>query len=231
MAIETSARPLRADAVANRDRILSAARDAFVERGPSAPLDDIARRAGTGIATVYRRFPDRESLMRAVVLDALESTTAAAKRAAEEADPFHALVRYMHAALDIRVAAVIPALLEEMPLDDEEMRQARSAGSDALQRVVDAAHDAGTLRPDITTGDIGILIIRMSRPLPGPFPREVNDRLSHRHLDLLVTGLRTRPGRPAKLAGPALTLLDLQHMPATDHPAAPSSARASRGRR
>jgi hypothetical protein len=138
----------------------------------------------------------------------------------------------MHATLDIRVAAVIPALLEEMPLDDEETRQARSAGSDALQGVVDAAHDAGTLRPDITTGDIGILIIRMSRPLPGPFPHEVNDRLSHRHLDLLVTGLRTRPRRPAKLAGPALTLLDLQHMPAADHPAAaPSSARASRGRR
>ena len=232
MAIDTSARQLRADAVANRDRILAAARDAFVERGPSAPLDDIARRAGTGIATLYRRFPDRESLMRAVVLDALERTTDAANRAANEADPFQALLRYMHAALDIRVAAVIPALLEELPLDDDEMVQARSAGSDALERVVDAAHDAGTLRPDITTGDVGILIIRMSRPLPGPFSREINERLAHRHLDLLVSGLRTRPGRPAKLGGPALTLPDLQQMSAADHPmAAPSTGRASRGRR
>src|SRR5215472_13671071 len=77
-------RPLRADARDNRFRLLEAARDAFIDRGPDAPLEEIARRAGTGIATLYRRFPDRRSLMRDVVLDAIEGTIDAARRAAAE---------------------------------------------------------------------------------------------------------------------------------------------------
>ena len=209
------ARPLRADAQLNRDRILAAARDAFVEQGPAVALDDIARRAGTGIATLYRRFADREALMRAVVLDALERTADAARQAAEhEADPFQALVRYMHAALDIRTGAVIPALLDEISIVDDEMTRARTAGSDALQAIIDAAHRAGTLRRDVTFADVGLLIVRMSRPLPGPFPRDVNDSLGHRHLDLVVAGLRSgaSPKGKAEIGGPALSLDDLQRL-------------------
>src|SRR5437588_440934 len=105
-------RPLRADARRNREQLLAAARDVFVEQGPGAPLDEIARRAGVGIATLYRRFPDRESLMRAVVLDVLGQVGHQARLAqAEEPDALAALVRYMHRALDVRIAAVIPALL------------------------------------------------------------------------------------------------------------------------
>ena len=209
------ARPLRADAQLNRDRILAAARDAFVEQGPAVALDDIARRAGTGIATLYRRFADREALMRAVVLDALERTADAARQAAEhEADPFQALVRYMHAALDIRTGAVIPALLDEISIVDDEMTQARTAGSDALQTIIDAAHRTGTLRRDVTFADVGLLIVRMSRPLPGPFPRDVNDSLGHRHLDLVVAGLLAgaSPKGKAEIGGPALSLDDLQRL-------------------
>lgn len=205
-------RPLRADARANRDRILAAARDAFVERGPSVPLDDIARRAGIGIGTLYRRFPDRTALMRAVVLDALRRSADAAQRAAgEEKDPFVALVRYMHEALDVRTGAVIPALLDELDIDDEEMQQARTAGSDALEGMIAAARRTGSLHQDVTSADIGTLIVRLSRPLPGPFPREVNDELGHRHLDLLVNGLRGADG-PGKLSGPELSLGDLRRM-------------------
>ncbi len=210
------ARPLRADARLNRSRILDAARDAFVERGPSVPLDEIARRAGTGIATLYRRFPDREALMRAVVLDALARTAEAARRAAQEvSDPFAALVRYMHSALDIRTGAVIPALLDEISIDDDEMTRARNDGSDVLEGLIDAAHRAGTLRKDVTFADIGLVIVRMSRPLPGPFSDDLNASLGHRHLDLVVQGLRTRPGRPAKIGGPALSLADLQRLSPT----------------
>lgn len=204
-----SVRPLRADAQANRDRILAAARDAFVERGASVPLDDIARRAGIGIGTLYRRFPDRPALMRAVVLDAIRSTADEAQRAAEEEkDPFAALVRYMHRTLDLRVGAVIPALLDVLPIDDAELEQARTAGSEALQRMVARAHRKGALRKDVSAGDIGTLIVRLSRPLPGPFPREVNDDLGHRHLDLLVDGLSGK----GRLSGPELSLHDLQRM-------------------
>jgi len=217
-------RPLRADARDNRRRLLEAARDMFIERGPAAPLDEIARRAGTGIATLYRRFPDRRALVREVVRDALQRTIDEARQATEEEpDPFRALARYMHRAVDVRTAAVIPALLGEIPFDDEQIRHAREAGPAAVQALVDAAHQAGTLRADVTSGDIGMLIARLSRPLPGGFPPETDARLSHRHLDLVIAGLRAAARPPAQLSGPALDIADLRRL-------AQPQARASRRR-
>jgi AcrR family transcriptional regulator len=205
-------RPLRADARRNRHQLLVAARQVFVEQGPDAPLEDIARRAGLGIATLYRRFADRPSLMRAVVLDVLGQTAHEARRAlAEEPDAFQALIRYMHRAVDLRVAAVIPALLGQVSLNDEEMLRARDQASRPLQAIIDAAQSTGSLRPEVTFGDIGMLVIRFSRPLPGGFPRDLNDSLAHRHLDLLITGLQaTDSADQAVLPGPALTLQDLR---------------------
>jgi AcrR family transcriptional regulator len=189
----------------------------LLERGPAAPLDEIARRAGTGIATLYRHFPDRQALIRDVVLDALQRSVEEARQAAaEEPDPFRALARYMHGAVDARTAAVIPALLAEIPFDDEEITHARQAGAALLEALAGAAHRAGALRGDVTSGDIGLLIVRLSRPLPGGFPPETNNSLSHRHLDLLIDGLRSTARQPAHLGGPALTLTDLRHLPQPD---------------
>src|SRR5262249_61037475 len=109
-----------------------------------ARLGALAGRGGTGIATLYRRFPDRRALLRDVILDALERSSDEARRAAvEEPDPFRALARYMHRAIDVRTAAVIPALLAEAPLDDEETRQARQTRPALLERRAAAAHPAG----------------------------------------------------------------------------------------
>ena len=213
-------RPLRADARDNRRRLLEAARDAFIEHGPGAPLEEIARRAGTGIATLYRRFPDRQALMRDVVLDAIEGTIEAARRAAaEEPDPFRALARYMHEVIDVRTAAVIPALIGAVPLDDAEMVRAREVGPTLIQGLVDAAQRAGSLRQDVTTADIGMLIVRMSRPMAG-FAREANASLSHRHLDLVLDGLRPPAQPAAPLPGPALTMADLRALPEPGAPGA-----------
>jgi AcrR family transcriptional regulator len=207
-------RPLRADARDNRRRLLEAARDAFIERGPDVSLEEIARRAGTGIATLYRRFPDRRALIREVVLDALERTVEEVSQAAgEESDPFAALARYMHRIIDVRAAAVIPALLGQISFDDEEIAQGRQSGLAAVQSLVDAAHRAGALRADVTSGDIGMLTVRLSRPLSGGFSPEVNHRLSHRHLSLVIDGLRATARQPAELDGPALTLSDLRQLP------------------
>ena len=212
-------RPQRADARDNRRRLIEAARDVLIERGPSAPLEEIARRAGIGIATLYRHFPDRQALIRDVILDALQRTNDEARQAAaHEPDPFRALARYMHRAIDVRTAAVIPALLDQAPLDDEEIRQARQTGSALLEALTRAAHQAGTLRADVTSGDIGLLIVRLSRPLPGGFSAETNTSLSHRHLDLLIDGLRATARQPAHLAGPALTLTDLRQLPQPETP-------------
>jgi AcrR family transcriptional regulator len=219
-----ASRASRADALQNRGRLLIAARDVFVERGPRVALDEIARRAGCGIATLYRRFPDRHALMRAVVLDALEQTVEQARRAAdEEPDAFAALIRYMHAALDIRAAAVIPALLGALPADDEELARARERGGRNVEYLIDAAHRAGTLRPDVTFGDIGTLIARLSRPLPGTFTREQNDALAHRHVDLLVGALRSDAAH-GELSGPALTRADLRRLPPANTEATDSAS-------
>src|SRR5712691_6900335 len=208
-----SGRPgLRADARRNREHVLAAAREVFVEHGPDAPLDEIARRAGVGIATLYRRFPDRAALLRAVVLDVLARAGAEAGASeAEEADPFSALARYMHRALDLRVSAVMPALLGHISFEDDEVKQARQNAVAPVLRLIEAAHAAGRLRLDAAFGDVGLLLVRLSRPLPGPMPRDLDLRLAHRHLDLVLAALQAHPeSTPAPLSGPAMTLGELQ---------------------
>jgi hypothetical protein len=77
--------------------------------------------------------------------------------------------------------------------------------------MIDAAHTDGTLRPEVTFADIGLLIIRLSRPLPVAVPRELDASLAHRHLDIVLDGLRTSHDPAATvLTGPALSLADLR---------------------
>jgi AcrR family transcriptional regulator len=204
-------RGMRADARRNRERLLAAARDVLVDQGPDAPLDAIAAAAGVGIGTLYRRFPDRRAVVRAVVLDVLGRAAEEARLAlAEERDAFQALARYLHRALDLRISAVMPALLDHMPPDDEEIVSIRTYSWGLFQQLVVQAHAAGTLRPDVTFADIGLLLVRLARPLPGPIPRDLDNRLAHRHLELLLDGLRADRAAPAApLPEPALTLEDL----------------------
>jgi AcrR family transcriptional regulator len=208
----TAAAPaLRADARRNRDQLLAAARDVFVEQGAVAALDDVARRAGVGIATLYRRFPDRESLMRAVALDVLQRVGAEARLAlAEEPDAFHALARYMHRALDARIAAVMPTLVGAIPLKDDELMRARETAVEPLVRMIEQAQADGSLRADVAFGDISLILIRLSRPLPQGFTPELDNRLAHRHIELVLAGLRGDAAPPAPLSGPALSLGDLR---------------------
>jgi len=182
---------LRADARRNYAQVLAAARRVILERGPNAPLDEIARVAGVGIGTLYRRFGDREGLLKAVVLDALERSRAAAEEALAEHDEGYAgLAAYLRAALDLRVAAVIPLVLDRLDLGDPELGPARDASADAVQALIDRAHDDGTLSRKVAFGDVGTLLVRLSRPLPGSMPAEMEAGLAHRHLDLVLAGLR-----------------------------------------
>lgn len=211
---------LRADARRNREQLLAAARDVFVEQGADAPLDDVARRAGVGIATLYRRFPDRESLMRGVALDVLARAAHEARAAeAEEPDPFAALARYMHRALDLRISAVMPALLGRIAFDDAEVGRARQESVEPVLRMIEAAQAAGTLRGDVAFGDIGPLLVRLSRPLPGGLPRELDSGLAHRHLDLALAGLRAAAeSATTPLGGPRLTLEQLRSVDSVSMP-------------
>jgi AcrR family transcriptional regulator len=189
---------LRADARRNREQILAAAREVFVERGAGAPLEEVAGRAGVGIGTLYRRFGDREALLRAVVTHALEESRMAAEAALTSASEdgtkgLDALADYMHAVLELRVSAVVPLALDRMDLDDAELTPLREGSAAAVERLIQAAHDDGSLPRQVTFADIGTLLVRLARPLPGPVPMALNDGLAHRHLDLVLAGLRSDP--------------------------------------
>jgi len=203
---------MRADARRNLEQLLAAARDLVAEKGAGVALDEVAHRAGVGIATLYRRFPDRTALLRGVVLDALEQTRLAAERAAEENDDaFEALASYLRAALELRVSAVIPQVLDVLDLEEPELAAAREAAARATEALVDAAHEGGDLPADVTFADVGMMLVRIARPLPGPMSDELKHELAQRHLELFVRGLR---GGDAPLDGPALSrreLADLAH--------------------
>jgi AcrR family transcriptional regulator len=200
---------MRVDAQRNRERVLNAARDLFVEQGVDVPLEDIAQRAGVGIATLYRRFPDRAALMRAVAVHVLVQVAAEARAVlVEESDSFRALARYLHRSLDLRIAAVMPVLDGQVDLEhDGDLRQARDDLASLFDVIVRAAWRSGQLRTDIGLGDLGLMVIRLARPLPGAFAREFDDAAAHRQLDVMLDGLRSEH---ALGTAPGLSLDDVR---------------------
>ncbi|MEW2136831.1 TetR/AcrR family transcriptional regulator [Streptomyces sp. NPDC005409] len=198
----------RADAVRNRERILAAAREAFVEFGSAAPFDEVARRAGIGNATLYRHFPDRPTLVRHVVLFVMDRVTASAEASlAEEPDAFAALCRFTHTAIDERIGALCPMLSDGFDRDHPELLAASTALESAVETMLAAGQDSGLIRTDIGAGDLMVALSQLSRPLPGTACPEV-DRFAHRHLQLFLDGLRA-PAR-SELPGSAATLDDLR---------------------
>lgn len=198
----------RADAVRNRERILTAAREVFVEFGPGAPFDEVARRAGIGNATLYRHFPDRADLVHHVVLFVMDRVTARAEAAlAEEPDAFAALCRFTHAAADERIGALCPMLAGDFDHDHPELLAARGALESAVETMLATGQATGLLRTDIGVGDLTMALSQLSRPLPGTACHDV-DRFVHRHIQLFLDGLRA-PARSV-LPGSAATLEDLR---------------------
>ncbi|MFE5809209.1 TetR/AcrR family transcriptional regulator [Streptomyces sp. NPDC056491] len=198
----------RADAVRNRERILTAAREAFVEFGSAAPFDEVARRAGIGNATLYRHFPDRSTLVHHVVLFTMARVTASAEASlAEEPDAFAALCRFTHEAADERIGALCPMLSDGFDGEHPELLAAGTALEAAVVTLLTTGQDAGLVRADIGVGDLMVALSQLSRPLPGTACLDT-DRFAHRHLQLFLDGLRA-PAR-SELPGSAATLDDLR---------------------
>ncbi|MER7762670.1 TetR/AcrR family transcriptional regulator [Streptomyces sp. NPDC097619] len=198
----------RADALRNRERIVVAAREMFVECGADVALDEIARRAGLGNATLYRHFPDRATLARHVVLYVMDRVTAQAETAmVEESDPFEALCRFVHAAADERIGALCPMLSGNFDHEHPELLAARHDLEAAVEELVRRGQEGGVVRPDIAVGDLMVALSQLSRPLPGTSCPSL-DRFTHRHLQLFLDGLRA-PAR-STLPGSAITLDDLR---------------------
>ncbi|MGQ4515071.1 TetR family transcriptional regulator [Streptomyces sp. DW26H14] len=198
----------RADALRNRERIVSAAREMFVEYGPEAPLDEIARRASIGNATLYRHFPDRSTLLVEVVRSVMSRTAEAAERAdAEESDPFAALCRFVHEAADERIGALCTLLCGHFEPHREDLEVERIRLTRIVDAMMERARLAGRLREDVAQGDLMVALAQLSRPLPGTGCMNI-DRFTHRHLQLFMDGLEA-PARSA-LPGRSATLEDLR---------------------
>ncbi|PKW09378.1 transcriptional regulator, TetR family [Streptomyces sp. 1222.5] len=198
----------RADAVRNRERIVTAARDMFVEHGPDVPLDEIARRAGVGNATVYRNFPDREALVREVVCSVMDRTAEAAEAAlTETGDAFAALERFVHTSADERLSALCPMMSDTFDKHHPDLEASRERVEQLVEEVMGRAKAAGQLRPDVGVGDLMIVAAQLSRP-PAGTDCIRGDRFVHRHLQLFLDGLRA-PARSA-LPGTAVTIEELR---------------------
>ncbi|MER5865485.1 TetR/AcrR family transcriptional regulator [Kitasatospora sp. NPDC002040] len=199
---------LRADASRNRARIIAAAREAFVEQGPDVPLDEIARRAGVGNATVYRNFADRRELIHHVTLSVMNRVIGHAEAAmAEEADAFEAVSRFTHAAAEERISALCPMISEHGNPDDPELEETGELLRATVIELITRAQRAGLFRADIGVGDYLIAVTQLTRPLPGSNCLAADD-FSHRHLQILLDGMRA-PAR-SELPGRAATLEDLR---------------------
>jgi AcrR family transcriptional regulator len=201
---------LRADARRNRDQILAAARSIFAANGPEVPMEEIARAAGVGVGTLYRRFPDRDALIRAVAVENFERVLADARAAAkEEPTAWSALVRLLRQSVDlqlsIQLAMLSPrafALLKR----DPDVRRLRDEILEKLDSFVRGAQADGMLRKDIGAGDVAILFATILRQMHAKSP-EVRAMASVRCLGIMIDGLRAEPA--TELPGRPLMAADL----------------------
>ncbi|MET7334767.1 helix-turn-helix domain-containing protein [Nonomuraea sp. NPDC005650] len=152
-------RTLRSDAERNRDRIAGAARAAFRELGADAPTKEIAKRAGVGTATLYRRFPTREDLLAYVFADRLTECEDSVHTALTNSDPWQGLVDHinhlMHLQLEDRAFTAV--FLYDFP-PDSPVSHSRAEAGRALRQLLDAAKAAGDLRQDVDENDVMLLL-------------------------------------------------------------------------
>jgi len=156
-------RPLRADAARNRDVIVAVARDVFAEQGLEAPLEAIAARAGVGIATLYRRFPTREKLIGAALVDKVGEYVDAARQALAVPDPWAGFAGCVERICELQADDRGLSDLLSMTLSaDEQVEELRRAANDLLITVIDRAKVQGTLRQDFVGEDLVLLLIATS---------------------------------------------------------------------
>jgi AcrR family transcriptional regulator len=204
---------LRADAQRNLDQIVAAARESFAERGVDVPMEEVARRAGVGVGTLYRRFPDRDALIEAVVTDSLHRMIGLIPTG-PLADPGEALWRFLDHCVEQRLGILQSALqqrIEEAVRKNRELRVARETVIELIGDLVRRAKDSGAFRADAEAGDVLLILALVLRPMPVA-PAETADAFRRRVLGIAIEGLRTPAPKP--LPGEAISLADLHsHRP------------------
>jgi AcrR family transcriptional regulator len=193
---------LRADAARNRERIITAAASVFAEHGLDASTAEIARRAGVGEATLFRRFPTKDDLIDAIIETRMEGVAALADAAASGPDPGAALERFMQDLVKqfSRDRGFFEAAGERC-ITDPRFQPLRERATDAVGRLLKGAQDAGAVRRDLSPADISFLagsaLYAMEVSKPG-----LRDDLWKRYLRVILDGMKPegasklRPGAP-----------------------------------
>ncbi|HVT69964.1 MAG TPA: helix-turn-helix domain-containing protein [Trebonia sp.] len=182
----------RADAARNRERLLAVATRVFASAGTEPSMRAIAREAGVGIATLYRHFPTRESLVDAVYRDQVERLTAGSRELLARLPPAEAMRHWMDLfgdwiATKSGMLDTLPAMIESGAIAHAQTRTELLA---AITTILDAGRAAGDLRPDVTAEDIAAALIGIFTVTHQPGHRAQASRL----LNLLMDGLRP-PGK------------------------------------
>jgi AcrR family transcriptional regulator len=192
---DVSPRALRSDAERNRRLVLEAAAEAFAEQGLDVGMAEIARRAGVGNATVFRRFPTKDALVEAIVDEKIADVIAAAERAAQIEDPWDSLVDVLEtiAALQARDHGFFEATEEFMLRHPDLLRRHRPV-YEAVDRLVVRAQDARVVRDDVTTLDLLGLVKGSVVCLPPS--RDLRDDGWRRYLSIMLDALRPEAATP-----------------------------------
>jgi AcrR family transcriptional regulator len=161
-------RPLRADAERNRQRLIAAAREVFAERGLHVPMEDIARHAGVGVATLYRRFPTRAQLIAGAFEGKMCAYADAVAQALAEPDPWAGFCGYIErvCAMQAEDRAFASVLTMTLPLD-KRFEAERARAFRGFTELVDRAKAAGKLREDFVTEDLAVLLMANAGVIAG----------------------------------------------------------------
>jgi AcrR family transcriptional regulator len=185
----TPSRAVRKDAQRNRDALLAAATDAFAERGVDCSLEDIARRAGVGIGTLYRHFPNRDALIEAVYRREVATLCDRVPKLLADREPIDALRAWLleFAGYVTRKKGMAMALKSALGPDSDLFTESHRRMHEAFAAVLDAAVKSGAVRPDANPDDLmrGLSGVCMASDTTAESRRR-NARL----VDLLVDGLR-----------------------------------------
>jgi AcrR family transcriptional regulator len=182
------ARPKRADARRNYEKVLAAAREAFLEGGESTALEEIARRAGVGIGTLYRHFPNRQALLEALYAGEVEQLCRSAD-GLDEQDPWEALSLWFERFITYlgTKRALADELMNYMDRDAPLFTQCRASMFAAGEPLLQRAREAGEVRPDADFGEFLQMVMAISK-IPVTEPGQTD-----RMLRIALDGLRYQP--------------------------------------
>jgi len=197
--MQEAERPLRKDAARNRELILETAAEVFAEQGLEAGYDEIARRAGIGVGTVYRRFPERSELVQALFESRIDEMVAIGEEAAAIPDAWDGLTWFFEKSVEKQVAdRGLKEVMVQTLNESGQMTVGRERIGPIVESLMQRAQADGALRKDVGVTDLGMQLM-----LIGSLSTPEQPELWRRYLTLLFDALRARPdSTPLPLEAP-----------------------------